>query len=266
MRKICVINQKGGVGKTTTSINLGAGLTREGKKVLLIDLDAQGNVSSSLNIDSYKDVYDFLFENAELGECVVHAGKNLDVMRSRETLTKAEFHLSQTDEKEYLLRHKLKNCTSYDYIIVDCPPSLNTLNQNAMLFADEALIPVSTDYLGLDGLRKQAKAISALNEYFDHSLAISKVVPTMFDKRNKISHKCLTEIQNEFYEVMAEPIRINSKLRECPMAKQSIFSYDKGSRGAKDYAQLVKSVLRDEPKFDKKPAPVNKFMAKAKKK
>ncbi len=251
MRKICVINQKGGVGKTTTTINLAAGLTRKDKKVLIIDLDAQGNISSSLDLESYKDVYDFLFENAELNECIAHVGKNLDIIKSKETLTKSEVLLAQEEEKEFLLRRKLENLEGYDYVLVDCPPSLGLLNQNAMLFADEAIIPVSTDFLGMDALRKMSVAISELNNYFDHTLKISKVVPTMFDKRSKLAHQMQREMQNEFYNVVSDPIRINSKLKECPLAKQSIFSYASSSRGAQDYTKLVKSVLRDEVKFDK---------------
>lgn len=251
MRKICIINQKGGVGKTTTTINLGAGLTRKGKKVLIIDLDAQGNIASSLNLESYKDMYDFLFENAEIGECVTHVAKNLDVIKSRENLTKAEHFLSQAPEKEFVLRNKLKDVKGYDYLLVDCPPSLGWLNQNALLFADEAILPASTDFLGLDGLRKMRSAIKELNEVFDHDVKISKVVPTMFDKRNKLSHQILTEMQNEFYEVMADPIRVNAKLRECPMEKKSIFSHAPSSRGAADYEKLVRSVIRDEGKFNK---------------
>ena len=248
MRKICIINQKGGVGKTTTTINLGAGLTRKGKKVLILDLDAQGNIASSLNLESYKDMFDFLFENAELGECIVRVGKDLDVVKARETLTKSEHFLAEEDEKEYLLRKKLADLKGYDYVLVDCPPSLGWLNQNAMLFADEAIIPATADFLGMDGLRKMAAAINHLNHHFDHNLKITKVIPTMFDKRSKICHQIIKEMQNEFYEVMADPIRVNTKLKECPMHKKSIFSYAPKSRGAEDYERLIRSVMRDEKK------------------
>jgi chromosome partitioning protein len=251
MRKICIINQKGGVGKTTTVINLGAGLTRKGKRVLILDLDAQGNIASSLNLESYKDMYDFLFENAEFGECVVRVGKNLDVIKSKENLTKAEHHLSEIEEKEFLLKRKMKEVSGYDYILVDCPPSLSWLNQNAMLFADEAIIPASTDFFGLEGLRKINSAIKELNKHFDHKLKVTKIIPTMFDKRSKLSHQILKEMQNEFYEKMADPIRVNATLKECPVHKKSIFSHDKRSRGAQDFEKLVKSVMRDEKKKKK---------------
>ncbi len=271
MRKICVINQKGGVGKTTTTINLGAGLTRKGKKVLIIDLDAQGNIASSLEIESYKNMYDFLFENAELKECICRVAKNLDVLHSTETLTKAEHFLAQEEDKEFLLKRKLEEVEGYDYVLVDCPPSLGWINQNALLFADEAIIPVPTDYLGLEALRKMTVAIHSLNHYFDHNIKITKVVPTLYDRRNKLCPEMLKQMQNEYYEVMADPIHMNSKIRECPLAKKSIFSHAKSSRGAEDYMKLVNSVMRDEAKYDKpavekaRPSVVKKAIKKKKK-
>ena len=249
MRKICVINQKGGVGKTTTAINVGAGLSRKGKRVLIIDLDAQANISSSLNVESYKNVYDLLFENAEIKECIVNMGKNLDIMRSDSALAKSDFFLSKEPEKEQVLRNKLSQLEGYDYVIVDCPPSLNLLNQNAMIFATEAIVPVSTDFLGVEALKKMSIAIKEMNNYFDHTLRISKVVPTMFDKRSKLAHSSIADIQNSFYNVVSDPIRTDTKLKECPLAKKSIFAYAKSSKGAKDYDRLVTSIIREEGKI-----------------
>jgi len=250
MRKICIINQKGGVGKTTTAINLAAGLSRKNKKVLIIDLDAQANISSSLKVkEGYKNAYDLLFGNAEVKECTVNLGKNLDIIQSSAGLSKADYYLSKQPEKEVYLKNKLKDLTGYDYVLIDCPPSLNLLNQNAMLYATEAIIPVSTDYLGVDGMKKQARAIHDLNSFFDHELKISKVVPTMFDKRSKLAHSSFAEIQNAFYDIVSDPIRVDSKLRECPLNKKSIFSYAKNSKGSKDYDKLVTSIVRDEIKF-----------------
>ncbi len=246
MRKICIINQKGGVGKTTTALNLASGLSRQDKKVLLIDLDAQGNIASSMKTSSEKTLYNYLIENAELKECITPAGKNLDIIRSDETLTKAETIITKQQEKNvYVLREKFKEIKNYDYVIIDCAPSLGILNQNAMLYCEEAIIPASTDFLGLDGLKKMIAAINELNNYFDHNLKITSIIPTMYDSRNKTCRETLQEMQNLYYTKLTEPIRINSKLKEAPIAKKSIFSYAPKSRGAKDYAGVVNIIMAE---------------------
>jgi|TARA_Y100000310_G_scaffold73371_2_gene69505 chromosome partitioning protein len=246
LRKICVINQKGGVGKTTTTINIAAGLSRNDKKVLVIDFDAQGNIATSLNIENDKDIYDILTENADIGQCAKNIGKNLDIILSKESLTKTEVMIAKIQNKEKILKTKLKNLTSYDYVLIDCPPSLGLLNQNALLYAQEAFIPVSTDYLGYDALLKMEKVIEEINLHFKHNLKITKVIPTLFDKRNKTCIKFLDKITSQFYEITSNPIRVNSKIKEAPAYGKSIFSYAKSSRGAKDYMELVKLILNEE--------------------
>lgn len=251
MRKICIINQKGGVAKTTTTINLGMGLAKEGKKVLLIDLDAQGNIGTCLPAESKKDLYDLLVENADIRECISGVNENLDIIKSRETLAKAELILVGESSREMTLRRKLQNIAGYDYILLDCPPSLGLLNQNAMLFASEALIPASTDILGIDALRKMRFIVEKINDVFGHTLVISKVVPTLYDVRNKVCNTVLKQMQSEFYELVTDPIRVNATLKEAPAEKKSIFEYAPNSRGAEDYRKLVTQVLRDEEKYNK---------------
>lgn len=249
MRKICVINQKGGVGKTTTAISIAAGISRNEKKVLIVDLDAQGNIGTCLNIDNEKDIYHALTENADVRECIKSLGKNLDIIPSRETLTKTEVLLAKKQNKEYVLREKLKPLKGYDYVFIDCPPSLGLLNQNALLYSQEAFIPVSTDHLGYDALVKMANVVKTINDEFEHNIKITKVIPTLFDKRNKTCRIYLDKINSNFYEVVSPPIRINSKLKEAPASGKSIFSYAPSSRGAKDYMDVVRSILNEEKKI-----------------
>ncbi|MBT3406838.1 ParA family protein [Candidatus Woesearchaeota archaeon] len=250
MRKICIINQKGGVAKTTTTINLGAGLARKGKKVLILDIDPQGSIATCLGTESYKDMYDLLVENADWQECIMQMGANLDIIKSKESLTKAETILTAEPSRETYLRRKLKTVKGYDYLLIDCPPSLGLLNQNAILYADEAIIPTSTDVLGYEGLKKIVKAIVKIREVFDHEIKITKIVPTLFDMRNKICKEILEEIKTEFTGMVSEPIRISSKFKEAPRAQKSIFGYAPKSRAATDYMTLVEDVISDEEKVE----------------
>jgi chromosome partitioning protein len=246
LRKISIINQKGGVGKTTVTLNIAAGLARAGKKVIIVDCDPQGNIETCLPIsDDKSTMCDLLMEKAELEDCINKVAVNLDVITSG-PLHKAEMFLAESDNREYVLTAALDELEGYDYVLLDCPPSMGLLTHNILLYAQEAFIPASTDILGLDALRKVVKSIDALNERFGHTLEITRVIPTMFDKRNRICVECLTHIQNEFYEKVTAPIRMNSKLKECAKVKRSIFSYDNSSRGADDFRELVRQVLYDE--------------------
>ncbi len=248
MRKIAIINQKGGVGKTTTTVNIGAGLSRLNKKVLIIDLDPQAHIATCLSPgnSTTKDVYSLIVESADIKECIKPLGKNLDIIASSADLLEAEKWLLNQKAKESLLKKKLQSLTGYDYVLIDCPPSLGVLTTNALMFANEVFIPVSTDFLGMSGLKAVARLVQEINEEYDHNVRITKIVPTMYDMRSKHSTQVLNELKNEFYELVSDPIRINTKLKEAPKSGKSIFSYDKNSRGAKDYQKVVNSVIYDE--------------------
>jgi len=250
MRKICIINQKGGVAKTTTTVSLAAGLSRKGKKVLILDLDAQGNIGVALRAQGLKDMYDFLVNGSDYRECITHLGDNLDIITSKETLTKAEFILVGEQGREFVLQNKIKEIKGYDYILLDCSPSLGLLNQNALLASDEAIIPTSTDYLGYKALKKMILAIDSLNNVFDHDCKVTKIIPTMHDKRLKICKQILNDITNDYYGIVTNPIHVSSKLKEAPGRGESIFKYAKNSRAAKDYQSVVLSVVQDEAKYD----------------
>lgn len=250
MRTICIINQKGGVAKTTTTISIAAGLSRKDKKVLVLDLDAQGNVGVALHAQSVKDMYDFLVNGSDYRECITHLGENLDIITSKETLTKAEFMFVGEQNREMILRSKIKQIKGYDYVLIDCSPSLGLLNQNALLAASEAFIPTSTDVLGYKALKKIILAIESLNNVFDHDCKVTKIVPTMYDRRLKLSNKILNDITNDYYEIVSEPIHTCSKLKEAPGVGMSIFKYAPISTASKDYAKLVQSILNDEGKYD----------------
>jgi chromosome partitioning protein len=250
VRKICVINQKGGVGKTTTTVNIAYGLAEAGKSVLVIDFDPQGNVSKCFPITESKgDMHDILVDSANPNECLHKIKENLFVITSRETLVKAELIMAGESGREHLMIRKLAGLQDFDYILIDCAPSLGLLNQNAMLYCKEAFVPVSTDYLGLEGLKKMIATVNTMNDVFEHDLKITKVIPTLYDARLKTCKESLAKIQNEFYEAATNPIRTNSKLREAPKASKTIFEYAKSSNGAKDYKQLVGHVLHDEGEF-----------------
>lgn len=246
MRTICVINQKGGVGKTTTAINLASGLSRNDKSVLLVDLDPQGNIDASLRISSEYDIYDALTGKIKIQQVIQNVAKNFDVITSKETLAKAEFYLANQESSRLLLKDMLAEIGGYDYIIVDCPPSLGILNQNAMAFCKEAFIPVATDYLSLDALRKMKIILEKINESYGNDIKVTKIIPTLYDKRVKICKETLATIQNEFGPLVSYPIRNNSKIKEAPKHGKSIFKFAKSSPGAKDYMKLVEDVLMQE--------------------
>jgi chromosome partitioning protein len=246
MRKISIINQKGGVAKTTTAINLAAGLSRKDRKVLLIDFDPQGNTSFSLDWKSMHDLHDFLVDDYEFSKCITSLGKNLDLLGTKENLSLIEHELAQEKNALNKLLKKINSIKGYDYVIFDCSPVVSLLNEIAILSTDEAIIPSSTDVLGLRGTSNTLKMIERINKKHEHNLKVIKIVPTLYDQRNRICKKTLEIMNNIYYDIISDPIRINSKLKEAPEKRMSIFTYAKSSRGAEDYGKLVTMILNDE--------------------
>src|SRR3989344_2589346 len=228
MRKIAVFNQKGGVGKTTTAVNLAAGLSRNGKKVVLIDLDPQGSVHTWHTVDAKKNLYHLIVDQVPIGKCISNLGKNFDILERRFTPD-----------------------LDYDYVILDCPPSLRLMNQNALFYAREIVVPSSTDILGYDALRKTLKQVEKFNAKFGHRLMVSSIIPTLHDARSRVCKTVLKQMREEFTSLLVvDPIRQNAKLKEAPKAHKSIFSYARRSPGAEDYWKLVKLVLENEYMYD----------------
>lgn len=249
MRKICVINQKGGVGKTTTTVTLAKGLAKAGKKVLVIDLDPQGNVSTCLGIDQEVGIYEFLIEDKEFDDCKYRVEETLWVMPARENLTKAELILSGETARESFLQRKMENILGFDYVLIDCPPSLGLLNQNALLYAEEAIIPTSTDALGKQALMQMLDAIDTINDVFGHELRCSTIIPTLYDARLKTCREHLQFIQKRYHELVTEPVRSNSKIREAPKSGKTVLETAKYSRGAKDYKRVIEFILNQEARL-----------------
>ncbi len=247
-RRIAVLNQKGGTGKTTTSVNLAAGLAERGERVLLIDTDAQGNVGVSLGVSGEQSLYHVLVDGADPVDASVPVRGCLDVITCDATLAAAEIWLArQSPESRARVLTKRLGLMAvskrYDYVILDCGPSLNLLNQNALSYADEVIIPVTCDYLALVGVKQVLRTIKDVERHLGHAVRVSAVLPTFYDGRTKLAREVLETLQGHFKHKCLEPIRMNTKLAEAPSHRKSIFEYAPQSHGALDYSRVVDWVL-----------------------
>ncbi|OGY86888.1 MAG: hypothetical protein A2233_05565 [Candidatus Kerfeldbacteria bacterium RIFOXYA2_FULL_38_24] len=248
-RIISIVNQKGGVGKTTTSINLASSLAQLKQRVLLIDMDPQGNTTSGLGVDLQKvtvSMYQALVQNMSLNSVIVKTAiENLDIAPASVDLAGAAVELVPVEQREFRLLQSIQKIEDqYDFIFIDCPPSLGILTVNGIVGAKEILIPVQAEYYALEGLGQLLQTIALVKQHLKPDLEILGAVLTMFDKRNKLSEAVFRDIYQYFPNtVFKTVIPRNVRLAEAPSFGQPITTYDPHSKGGKAYWKLAKEVL-----------------------
>ncbi len=248
-RVICIANQKGGVGKTTTSVNLSAALSHLGRKILLIDMDPQGNASSGLGLkrQDHQDsnIYHVLIGEKKLSEVLQKTKlENLSVASATPDLVGAEIELVDMAQREFRLKQAISSVNNeYDYVLIDCPPSLGLLTLNALTAADSFLVPLQCEYYALEGLSQLLNTAGLIKKSLNPQLHIEGIVLTMFDTRNNLSHQVVSEIKNHFgNRVFSSIIPRNVRLSEAPSHGQSIHEYDAKSIGATKYMELAQEL------------------------
>ena len=247
---LSISNQKGGVGKSTTAINLSACLGELGKKVLVIDMDPQGNTTSGLGID--KDdpeiytVYDMLIDECTVNDCIIDTGfENLNIIASNSNLAGAEIELLDIDDREYTLRNHISSIKDdYDYILIDCPPSLSILTINAMCASSGVIVPIQCEYYALEGLSQIINTINLVKERLNNDIEIEGIVFTMFDGRNNLSSDVVANVkENLDIKVFETIIPRNVRLAEAPSYGMPVIEYDNRSTGAASYRFLAEEII-----------------------
>ncbi len=246
---IAITNQKGGVGKTTTSINLSAAIAETGKKVLVIDMDPQGNTTSGFGVNKNElenTVYELILEECSLQEAIIkNVAENVSLLPSNVNLAGAEVDLLDRDDKSFILKKEMDYIADeYDYVIIDCPPSLNMLTINAMTTANRVIVPIQCEYYALEGVSQLIHTINLVRERLNPDLNIDGVVFTMYDGRTNLSQQVVENVkENLNHHIYNTLIPRNIRLAEAPSYGQPITVYDSKSAGAEAYRELAKEVI-----------------------
>ena len=244
MRKIAFINAKGGVAKTTSCVNIGAGLALAGYRTLLIDLDSQGQITKSLGVQAGEGLAELLQGDAGLGDVQIEARENLFVIAGGAALSGAKRMISRMDMRsELVLSEALEGLRGYDFVLLDTAPSWDVLNVNCLFYVEELLIPVSMEALALQGIGDFLGRVDQVQRYRE-SLRVSGIIPTFYDARVRKSAEILEQLERYFPDALWPRVRYNSKLSEAPGFGQHIFEYAKRSNGAADYARLAERLAK----------------------